>query len=62
MEVELQVFLISSLGGGEWSAPCPNRFNPDSHWMEGPPRTLLGQKASAPACNSHCILTDLTRI
>jgi hypothetical protein len=34
------IFLISALGGGEWSASRPCRFNPgktdpDTHWIGG---------------------------
>jgi hypothetical protein len=48
MEVELYAFLISALGGGEWSASRPGRFTlrvraPGTHWIGGwaGPRAVL---------------------
>jgi hypothetical protein len=38
VDVEIHIFLISALAGGEWSASCPCYFNPGerapgTHWM-----------------------------
>jgi hypothetical protein len=61
--VEVEVFLTSALGGGEWSDSCPGRFVPGFYWLGGrmglgrageekkiysPP--LLGCKLGRPAC------------
>jgi hypothetical protein len=29
------IFFTSALAGGEWSASCPGRFTPGTHWIGG---------------------------
>jgi hypothetical protein len=33
--VYIHIFLTSALAGGEWSASCPGRFTPGTHWIGG---------------------------
>jgi hypothetical protein len=40
VDVQIHIFLISALAGGEWSASCPGRFTPGetapgTHWIGG---------------------------
>jgi hypothetical protein len=35
MDVQIHVFLISALVGGEWSASRPDCFTPGTHWTGG---------------------------
>jgi hypothetical protein len=35
MDVQSHIFLTSALAGGEWSASCPGRFTPGTHWIGG---------------------------
>jgi hypothetical protein len=35
MDVQIHVFLISALVGGEWSASRPDRFTPGAHYIGG---------------------------
>jgi hypothetical protein len=40
VDVQIHVFLVSALVGGEWSASCPSRFAPGerttgTHWTGG---------------------------
>jgi hypothetical protein len=35
VDVQIHVFLTSTLVGGEWSDSRPSRFNPGTHWIGG---------------------------
>jgi hypothetical protein len=40
VDVQIRIFLTSTLVGGEWSASCPGRFTPEerapgTHWIGG---------------------------
>jgi hypothetical protein len=41
MDVQIHIFLISVLLGGEWSASRPGRFTPSTHWI----RVWVGPRA-----------------
>jgi hypothetical protein len=35
VDVQIHIFLTSTLVGGEWSASRPRRFTPGTHWLWG---------------------------
>jgi hypothetical protein len=35
VDVQIHIFLASTLAGGEWSASLPGRFTPRTYWIVG---------------------------
>jgi hypothetical protein len=59
VDVEIHIFWISALSGGEWTASSPCRFipgerTPGTHWIGG----WVGPRASVAAVTSTTLLRN----
>jgi hypothetical protein len=55
VEAWFHSFLISALGGGEWSVSRPGRFTPGVHWIGG----CVGPRADMDAAKNILPLLEI---